>query len=141
LKQKKIITISKKFAILFLIQLFVGASLQAQAHVKLKSPYLYLYTDKLPRYPGGVGKLKLLLRENLKWPVNGPDAQGTVLLSFIVSSDGTISDIKVEKSLTKEFDDEAKKVVSLMPKWIPGKIGNNNVDVKMYFPVDFFLNE
>ena len=113
----------------------------AQTHEKVNKAYLYLYTDKLPKFQGGFDKLKSFLKQNLKWPDNSSDIQGTVLLSFIVSANWNITHIKIEKSLSKVFDDEANRVVNLMPKWVPGKVGNNNVDVKMYFPIDFFIND
>jgi protein TonB len=79
------------------------------------------------------------MKQNLKWPDNTEDVQGTVLISFVVLKNGNLSEVKIEKSLYPLFDAEALRVVKSMPKWVPGKIGNKEVDVKVYFPVDFYV--
>lgn len=126
-----------QFLVLFVL---ISSPASAQRSDQIYKVHLYLYVDKLPKFNGGSEKLKSFLTQNLKWPDNGMDVQGTVLLSFIVSDKGNITNIKVEKSLSKVFDDEAKRVIKLMPKWIPGKLDNNNVNVKMYFPIDFKIS-
>jgi periplasmic protein TonB len=132
--------INKKIIILVLMPCLISLSALAQTNAQSNKSYLYLYTDKLPEFKGGFDKMKLFLKQNLKWPDRYTDIQGTVLLSFIVTVDGDIANIKIEKSLSKAFDEEAKRVVKLMPKWIPGKVGNNKVAVKIYLPIDFFIS-
>lgn len=101
-------------------------------------PILYLMADKLPVFEGGNNKLQEFLNKNLKWPYDF-DGSGTVLISFIIRSDGSIKDIKVEKSLQIDCDNEAIRVIKLMPKWKPGKLCGKPVDVLIYFPVRFIL--
>jgi protein TonB len=132
---------SKKILMVFLLPYLISLSVLAQTNAQGNKIYLYLYADRLPNFNGGIDKLKPFLKQNLKWPDNITDVQGTVLLSFIVSADGNITNIKIEKSLSKVFDDEAKRVVKLMPKWIPGQVGNSNVNVKIYLPIDFFIRD
>jgi TonB family protein len=79
------------------------------------------------------------MKQNLKWPDNIEDVQGTVLISFVVLTNGNLAEVKIEKRLFPAFDAEALRVVKSMPKWMPGRIGNKAVDVKMYFPVDFYV--
>jgi protein TonB len=101
-----------------------------------------LYVDTIPKFKGGAGYLNRFIRQNLKWPDNTEDVQGTVLVSFVVLSDGNIANVKIEKPLFPAFDAEAIRLVKSMPKWVPGKVGNKVVDIKMYFPVDFnVINE
>jgi periplasmic protein TonB len=96
-----------------------------------------LYVDTIPKFKGGASYLKRFIKQNLKWPDNTEDVQGTVLLSFVVLSNGNIANVKIEKPLSSAFDAEAIRLVKSMPKWVPGKVGHKVVDIKMYFPVDF----
>lgn len=132
--------INKKILILVLVTCLLGRSALTQTNKQIDKTYLYFYTDKLPEFKGGADKLKSFLKQNLKWPDRFTDIQGTVLLSFIVTVDGDIVKIKVEKSLSDAFDEEAKRIVKLMPKWIPGSMGNNRVPVKIYFPIEFVIS-
>jgi periplasmic protein TonB len=132
--------ISKKILLLVLVPSLLSLSALAQTNKQIDKTYLYFYTDKLPEFKGGADKIKSFLKQNLKWPDRFTDIQGTVLLSFIVTVDGDIVNIQIEKSLSNAFDEEAKRVVKLMPKWIPGSVGNNKVPVKIYFPIEFVIS-
>ncbi len=55
--------------------------------------------------------------------------EGKVIVGFIVNKDGYIVETKIEKSARKELDEEAMRVVTLLPKWIPGKQDGNSIDV------------
>jgi len=100
---------------------------------------LYVYVDKLPSFFGGAKKLRSFVKNNLKWPNQDIDIQGAVLLSFIIDKSGNIKNIQIEKSLHVSFDREAKRVFEMMPKWKPGELNGEKIDVKMYFPIDFAL--
>jgi periplasmic protein TonB len=127
-----------KFFISFSLLLITSLS-YAQSSKQSEPVFLYLNVDKIPRFPGGVNALSAFLSKNLKYPDKAIDVQGTVLLSFVVLKNGRISNLIIEKSLLKKFDGEAKRVIGLMPKWIPGEIDNKQVDVKLYFPIDFSI--
>lgn len=95
-------------------------------------------------FPGGVEAMKTFITKNLRYPEKMKEAavQGKVYLKFIVSETGEISDVKIVRGLSgcPECDEEAIRVVKMMPKWIPGK--NNGKAVKSYYnlPVNFKLN-
>lgn len=74
--------------------------------------------DCVPEYPGGMDSLSAFLKENVHRPEGSREADGTVLVEFIVEVDGSISEPKILKSLTPELDAEAIRVVKLMPKFI-----------------------
>ena len=133
--------INKKRVTILMLGMLLNLVVSAQRYIPSKMTYLYLYVDKLPQFKGGPNQLKLFLKHNFHWPDGYLDVQGTVLTSFIISSDGIVKNVKVEKSLNQEVDDEAIRVISSMPKWIPGRVSNKNVDVKMYLPFDLFINE
>lgn len=65
--------------------------------------------------------------------------QGRVIVSFVVERDGSITDVRVVKSVDPSLDKEAIRVISSMPKWIPGKQNGDPVRVKYTTPVTFRL--
>ena len=70
-----------------------------------------------PEFPGGLDSLNSYIQHNLHWPPTAPCSNGTVLVEFIVETDGTISNPKVKVSLGPDFDQEAVRLVLAMPKW------------------------
>lgn len=97
--------------------------------------------DQMPSYPGGLGALMQYLSSNIKYPKEAEKkgGQGRVVTSFVVEKDGSITDVKVTKSVHPVLDAEAVRVVSQMPKWIPGKESGMPVRVKYTLPVTFRL--
>lgn len=65
--------------------------------------------------------------------------QGRVIVTFVVEPDGSISNVKVSKSVNPLLNKEAVRVVESMPHWIPGKQNGNVVRVKYTAPVTFKL--
>lgn len=66
--------------------------------------------------------------------------KGQVLVSFIVERDGTVTDVRVERGVDELLDDEAVRVVSVSPKWIPGQIKGEKVRTRIVIPVEFRLS-
>ena len=97
--------------------------------------------EQMPSFPGGDRKLMEYLSENIRYPEECEEicVQGRVIVSFIVEKDGSISNVKVAKSLAPLLDKEAVRVVSGMPKWIPGRQNGVAVRVKYIIPVTFRL--
>ena len=67
--------------------------------------------------------------------------QGTVNVSFIIEKDGSVTNVKVEKGVDELLDDEAVKVISVSPKWIPAEIGRKKVRCRITVPVEFKLQK
>ena len=99
----------------------------------------YNVVEIKPSFPGGDESLYNYLSKNILYPEEALIAgiQGRVHCSFIVEKDGSISHVKVVKNYTKELDDEAVRVLSLMPKWTPGKIDGKYVRVRHIVVVTF----
>ena len=97
--------------------------------------------EQMPSYPGGMGALMQYLSSNIKYPVIAEEngIQGRVICTFVVERDGSITDVKIAKSVDPSLDKEAMRVVSSMPKWIPGKQNGSAVRVKYTLPVTFRL--
>lgn len=90
----------------------------------------------MPEYPGGNDSLLKFINYNLKNPLE-ETVQGIVKVLFIVEKDGSLTNIKIAKSLGEAYDNEAIRVVKLMPKWIPGKENGNPMSVKVLLPIKF----
>lgn len=65
--------------------------------------------------------------------------KGVVTVSFVVEKDGSVTNVKVVNGVDELLDDEAVKVVSISPKWIPGEIKGEKVRTKIVIPVEFRL--
>ena len=97
--------------------------------------------EEMPSFPGGQGALMSYLASNIKYPVVAQEngVQGRVIVSFVVERDGSISDVRVARSVDPSLDREAQRVVKSMPKWKPGKQNGSAVRVKYTVPVVFRL--
>ena len=103
----------------------------------------FITVEVQPSFMGGNSEMYKFLGKNLKYPTAAQRAniQGKVFLSFIVEKDGSITDIETMKGIGFGCDEEAMRVVKLMPKWIAGKQNGRNVRVKFTIPVFFKLND
>lgn len=103
---------------------------------------IFEVVEQNPSFPGGDKELMKWLQKNLKYPAAAQEnnIQGRVIVSFVVNKDGSIVDPKIVKTANDQsLDKEAMRVVSAMPKWIPGKQRGKNVRVKYSLPVTFRL--
>ncbi len=97
--------------------------------------------EQQPQYPGGMGALNHWLGSNIKYPVMAAEngIEGRVVVQFVVERDGSVSGVHVVRGVDPSLDKEATRVVSAMPKWIPGKQNGSAVRVKYTVPVTFRL--
>lgn len=98
-------------------------------------------TSVLPSFPGGTEALIQFISDNVKYPPQAEKEgiEGRVVCSFIVLGDGTVSDIEVAQSVHPLLDNEAVRVLGLMPKWNPGKQHGVPMRVKYTLPITFRL--
>ena len=97
--------------------------------------------EQMPSFPGGDAELMKFLHDHMKYPAVAEEngIQGRVICTFVVERDGSITDVKVIKSVDPSLDKEAIRVLKSMPKWIPGKQNGSAVRVKYTVPVTFRL--
>ena len=102
---------------------------------------VYDVVEEMPQFPGGPSALFDYLSRNVKYPVAAEEngVQGRVITTFVVERDGSIVDVKVVKSVDPSLDNEARRVVRSMPRWIPGKQNGSPVRVQYTVPVTFRL--
>lgn len=98
-----------------------------------------LVAEQMPEFPGGEDSLDLFIKNNLVFPsiTDEQMTENSVLLSFIVNENGTLSDIKVLRGEGKAFHQEAVRVVELMPPWNPGMQDGHKVRVLQRIEVLF----
>ncbi len=103
---------------------------------------IYATAEKMPEYPGGQGAMMTFLGENIEYPEGCKDegVEGTVFISFVVDTDGTITDIKPLRSPDDRLSANAMKVVGKMPAWTPGEENGKTVKVMFNLPIKYQLN-
>jgi periplasmic protein TonB len=135
------------FVVAFILTAF---TLQAQSNDSLSEKCLakydtllnrefYTFTDTLPEFPGGMQALMKYLVENIEYPNDEVDFQGSVYVSFIVESDGQITNCRLLKGIYSRIDAICLEVISKMPQWTPGKCNGKNVPVEFRLPIRFKL--
>lgn len=102
---------------------------------------IFEVVEKMPRFKGGTTALMQYLSKNIHYPTTAMEAgrQGRVTVQFIVTKDGNIEQVKILRGVSPELDAEAIRVISSMPKWIPGEQRGKRVNVKYTVPVMFRL--
>ena len=97
--------------------------------------------DVVEQQPSFNGNLNQYLSDNIKYPVVAQEngVQGRVIVQFVVERDGSITDVKVVRSVDPSLDKEAVRVVKSMPRWSPGKQNGQAVRVRFTLPVLFRL--
>ena len=95
--------------------------------------------EDLPQPPGGYHEFMKWLTRNIKYPtvVQQRKQQGKVVAEFIVNKDGSVTDVGVVKSLCPECDEEALRVLRMMPRWTPGIQNNKPCRTKVCIPIVF----
>lgn len=113
----------------------------SQSTAQAEAPINFTVVQEIPVFPGGWSVFMQWLTKNLKYPVSAQQAkmQGTVVCSFIVNKDGSVSDIKVSKSADPVLDREALRVMKMMPKWKPGMDRNKVCRTMIAVPIVFQL--
>lgn len=109
--------------------------------VEEQAPEIFTVVEEMPSFPGGYTEMMKFIQENLIFPESAikNKTYGKCFVKFVVQKDGRISDITVLKGVPNclDCDEEAKKVFTKMPKWIPGKQNGRQVNVYYNQPINF----
>ena len=94
-----------------------------------------------PQFPGGDAALISFLNENIMYPPKAAQdkIEGKVIVQFLVKKTGIIDKVKVLRSVRKDLDDEAVRVINMMPQFHPAKQNGEAVDMLYTVPVSFKL--
>lgn len=119
------------------VQAFVPVLVEQEA----EEAEIFTVVEDAPAYPGGEEARMKYLRDNIKYPQMAKESgiQGTVYVTFVVERDGNVTDVKVLRGIGGGCDEEAVRVVKLMPRWNPGKQRGKAVRVQFNVPIKFTL--
>ena len=99
--------------------------------------------DLMPLFPGGQNALINFLAKNVSYPDSARinTISGTVYINFIIDTLGNVTNVNVIRGVHPLLDQEAVRVVKLMPRWSPGKLALENrlVNVNYNIPIRFLI--
>lgn len=110
--------------------------------VVVVDPPIIDFPDVEASFPGGPAALQRWISENVQYPQTSIEMneQGKVYLSFVVETDGSISNIAIERGVSSDLDKEAKRVVRKMPNWEAGEAKGKKARTRCRLPINFTLN-
>ncbi len=111
--------------------------------VKVEPEKIFDAVEQMPTFPGGDAALYKFIGDNLVYPAQAAEegVSGRVTIRFVVERDGTVSQVTVARGKHPALDKEAKRVVSKLPKFIPGKQNGQTVRVFYTLPINFKLQQ
>ena len=115
----------------------VHDSIQPNVQTAVAAPSSAL--DQMPEFPGGMEALNTYLRNNIRYPQEAQKAgiQGRVVIEFVISKDGSITDAEVVESVDPQLDAEGLRLIKNMPRWKPGMRKGQVIRVKQTLPIRF----
>jgi periplasmic protein TonB len=102
---------------------------------------VFFIVEDMPEFPGGELALRQFIANSIKYPVIAQEngIQGRVYVTFVVDADGSVSNPRIARGVDPSLDKEALRVVSLLPKWKPGRQRGKPVRVSYTVPINFQL--
>ena len=102
---------------------------------------IHTLVEQMPQFPGGDAALMKYLSSHINYPPMAAEnnVQGKVILQFVVEKDGRVGEVKIARSVDKDLDKEAIRVVKSLPKFTPGRQNGYPVRVWYTLPVNFKL--
>ncbi len=109
--------------------------------VEVEKEKPFTFVEEMPTFPGGNDALMSFFGQNIKYPeiARRAGVEGKVYIQFVVGRDGSITSAQVAKGIGAGCDEEAIRVVKLMPKWNAGKQNGRTVLVQVVVPIIFKL--
>ena len=109
--------------------------------VEVEPEKVFTAVEQMPQFPGGDAELMKFLSKNIKYPTMAMEnnIQGRVIVQFVVTKTGAIGEVKVVRSVDRDLDREAVRVCKSLPKFTPGKMNGQAVNVWYTLPVSFKL--
>jgi len=122
--------------------LFAQTPVKVQKETTKDEGKIFTIVEEMPQFRGGQDSLTSYLVRNLKYPLEAQKnkTKGKVYITFVVSKTGDITDVKILRGVSQQIDEEALRVIKLMPAWTPGKQNGKPVDVQYNMPINFKLD-
>ena len=135
-----------KTGLICLLLVFCGKIEVGFAQEDTTAPYIKpLFGTTMPHFVGGEVALRGFIRQNLVYPDSALQAraEGKVYMSFVVTKNGNVRDVRIKRSANGNFgylfDNEALRLIRLMPSWEPGTKDKIPVNMRMEMPLNFHL--
>lgn len=113
-----------------------------QEEVQEEAPQeVFVVVEEMPSFPGGDVELFKFIYDNIQYPeiAKENNIQGKVIMRFCVTSKGTVDQVSVTRGVDPSLDEEAIRVIKLLPLFKPGKQGGKPVNVWYSIPISFQL--
>lgn len=105
-----------------------------------KNCYTQNQVDKIAEFPFGKDSLESFITNNTNWVLSGASGKGYIVVGFIVDKTGEIKDINIVKTMFfSPFEDEAIRLVKMMPNWNPAIKNKKKVCSRVELPIKFEL--
>ncbi|MDF1559297.1 MAG: energy transducer TonB [Bacteroidales bacterium] len=115
---------------------------QVQEEIQEEAPQeVFVVVEEMPSFPGGDVELFKFIYDNIKYPelAKENNIQGKVILRFCVTYKGTVDQVSIVRGVDPSLDNEAIRVIKMLPLWKPGKQGGKPVNVWYSVPINFQL--
>lgn len=108
---------------------------------EVEEEHIFLVVENMPEYPGGEAGMYNFINKNIEYPRMAKESgiSGRVFITFVVERDGSVTDVSVLRGIGGGCDEEAIRVIKMMPKWSPGKQRGKPVRVQYRMPIKFTL--
>lgn len=133
----------KRF-LLLLSAIFLTNIAFCQNEVKVSDDdAIFFVVEVQPEFPGGMDSMYAFIQKNLIYPekAKAEGIEGRVFITFTIEKDGSVSNVKILRSIGGGCDEAAKEVVEKMPKWKPGTQRGKPVRVQFNLPIKFELEK
>ena len=103
---------------------------------------IFLVVEEMPEFPGGELELHKFIAENVRYPEDAKEQKkaGKVFVGFVIDKEGFVRDVELRRGIDCEsINNEALRVVKMLPQWKPGKQSGQNVPVSFVVPINFQL--
>lgn len=114
---------------------------QTQEEEEDEEEEVFFIVEDMPEFPGGEAALRQYIANAIKYPTIAQEngIQGKVYITFVVNTDGSVSDARVARGVDPSLDKEALRVVNTLPNWKPGEQRGEKVRVSYTVPINFVL--
>jgi TonB family protein len=108
-----------------------------------KDGKIFTAVEQVPEFPGGINAFSKYLGKNVRYPAEARNnnVQGRVIIAFVVEKDGSLTDVRVVRSVENGIDQEALRVIKQSPNWTPGVENGHLVRVAYSVPIAFTLGD
>lgn len=122
------------------LTLVVG--INASAYMMPLDTNIYDMPEQMPEFPGGATAMEHFISDNLTYPTEAKakKIQGKVYIQFVVEKDGSIEHVKIRRGVHHLLDEEAIRIIKIMPDWKPGSMRGKTVRVRHTIPIVFALS-